>query len=467
MSTKNPETPRSPETTTPEQELVALETQISWDRKKFETLLKDSTLKTWLEKIIKKESEPTISTFREWYKVNESNRHLSIESWTRHAVKQCPALVTFICWDLGLPYEELAARGMKNTKFSQLTFEQKMNFMSFNDTIRYYNWDISRVSPKDFIKQCKSIMAERMKSITDRFNKKVNDNKNLIWLVDIEKILKNIYWLTDDESKKLKEYITLIQKHPEYVWWWETKQKLQLAWWSWWWSSFRGFLKRAVIIWGGIWWLSEIKSCSSLTPPETRVYGDHTEIEHFEEVFKCISLQADTKSNRREISEDWLWHFDESTWSRISRWAKWVWNRIIEGINVAQHRNLDLELKTQIWYIFDAKSVKCNVELKKWKAILHVKVKKPEIKIISEDAKIYKSRREWINVDKFDDYDLKAVKILRKEALDEAKKPENIQKAKESLRKNIKERYQVNWIANSQMIIKAEDIQDVVIEEIG
>jgi hypothetical protein len=40
-------------------------------------------------------------------------------------------------------------------------------------------------------------------------------------------------------------------------------------------------------------------------------------------------------------------------------------------------------------------------------------------------------------MDKFDDFELRAVETLKKEAIDEAKKPENIQKAKESLRKDM------------------------------
>ena len=463
-----PETLRESEAPRTEQELRTLEAQVSWDYRKFETLLKNTTLKSWLDKIIKKESETTISTFWKWYKDNELSRHLFIESWTKRAINMHPDLAGFICWDLWLPYSETSY--ISGTKFNELTFEQKMWFISFQEALWYYSWDISGISSNDFINQCKALMNEHAKSMTGRFNAKLTSSQNFLqevtWLVELKKFLKKEYWLTDTECEKVEDYIELTNKHPEYVWWVSNEWIKPVE--AWWFFSpqFWSAVKRLIIAWLVIWWVNELKSCASLTPPETRVYGDSTEITNFKEVFRVMSAQVDTDSHRRQISEEWLWHFDERTGCRIAKWAKWVWNRIIEWINVAQHRNLDLELKTQIGYLFDFETAKCNVEVKNWRWIFHVKVKKPEVKIVSEEAKIYKSRRERINVNQFDDFDLRAVEILRKEALDKAKKPENIEKAKESLRNDILSVFKTTWYANSQMIILAEDVQDVVIEYI-
>lgn len=464
MTTKNPETLRSAELPETGQELRELKRDVSWDREKFDKLLKNSTLKSWLEKILKKEAESTISTFWERYKDNETRRHLFIESWTRRAINMHPDLAGFICWDLWLPYKETSY--ISGTKFNELTFEQKMWFISFQEALRYYNWDISRISSSDFINQCKTLTEEHVKSMTNRFNAKLTSSQNLFqevtWLVQLKKVLKKEYWLTDVECKKIEEYLELIQKHPEYVWWDEWIKYVEA--WAFARKEFFQVIKRLIIAWITIFWVSELKSCFSLTPPETRVYGDHSEITNFKEVFKIMSAQADITSHRRQINEEWLWHFDETTWCWITRWAKWVWNRLIDWVNAAQHRNLDLELKTQIGYIFDFETAKCNVEVKNWKWIFHVKVKKPEVKIVSEEAKIYRSRREWINVDQFDDFDLRAVEILRQEAIDEAKEPTNMKKAEQSLKKDILNVFKTTWFANSQMVILAEDVQDVIIE---
>jgi len=63
--------------------------------------------------------------------------------------------------------------------------------------------------------------------------------------------------------------------------------------------------------------------------------------------------------------------------------------------------------------------------------------KKPELKIISEKAQVLNSRREWINMDKFDDFELRCIEDLKKEAMEEANKPEEIKKAENSFKKNL------------------------------
>ncbi len=462
-----PETPKNPEISEPKQELWTLETQVTWDRRKFETLLKNSTLKSWLNKIFKKEAESTISTFWEWYKDNETYRHLSIESWTRRAINMHPDLAGFICWDLWLPYEELAVRGMKNTKFSQLTLEQKMWFISFQEALWYYNWDISRISSSDFIKQCKALAEEHIKSMTDRFNAKLTSSQNLIQevagVVDLEKVLKKEYWFTETECKKMSEYLELIQKHPEYVTWVSNLKVNKAAMSGWWWMLIWIWVWIAL----SIWWYFTYKYISGLfetDTPEVRVYWNRTEVKNFKKVFKAMSAQTETVSNMRHFEQEGFGHFDESTWWYIIWGAKWIWNRVIDVGNLVQKRELDLEVNTEIGYLFDFENVQCTAEIKDWKWYFYLKVKKPEVKIMNTEAKIHKSSREWINMDRFDDFELKCVETLKKEALEETSTPENIQKAKEYLREILLSHFQVSWFANHSMVIPAEDVQDVIVE---
>ena len=462
------ETLRESETPTTEEELDNLMLDVSRDREKFDNLLKNPTLKSWLDKIFAKEAEHAIQWFWKDYKKFEEKEHpIYIEWWTKRAIKAHPDLSAFICWDLWLPYKDIEV--LNGTKFNELTTEQKMGFISFHEAFWYYGYDLTWVNPRDFINQCKLLMNEHLKSVTDRFNSRLSLSQNFFqetaWIVNLEKVLKRDYWLTDAECKKMNEYLKILKDHPEYTTWVIDSPRVEKAMSKWWWMLLWIWIWMALSAW---WYFTfqYFKSLYKLDKPQTIVYWERTELYNFKEVFKAMSLQVEATSNRRRITEDWLWHFDETTGWFICRWSKWVWNRIIDWINAAQHRNLDLELHTTMWYIFDINSAKCDVKIKNWKWTLHVKVKRPEARIIGEEAKIHKSRRERINVNKFDDFDLKALDILRQEALTEAKKPENIEKAKESLRKNILGIFQSTWINNNEISIKAENIQDVVIEYI-
>lgn len=472
MSTKtprNPETPTNPEAPEPKQELETLETQVTWDRRKFEALLKNSTLKNWLDKILKKESASIISTFESQYKENE-NKWLSIESWTRLIAKTDPGLLWFVCWDLWLPYEELAVRWMKNTKFSQLTYEQKMNFISLYNTLRTYNFNISRVKPKDFINKYKSLAAGNLRIITEKFNKRVSDNENIVWLVDLKKVLKNQYWLTDAETKKVGEYVELVQKHPEYVWWFSEISKIQQAGWFPW-KSFFECVKWAIIVWGAVWWISQFKWCFSLQPTvqpaETKIYWDRTEITDFEETFKIMSAVSKTTSHERPIHEDGLGHID--LW-----WSVWVkplelgWNWFSDLVNMTWLENRDMVMKINCdnYYTFDFKWVRCFVEKQNWIRMVRLTwVKKPEVITNVTNVEILESHREKIiNLKKFDDFEIRAQETLRKEANEEAKKPEKIREAEESLGNQILRIFQSNWVKNSDVCVDWKDIQGITIE---
>lgn len=440
------------------------------DREKFDKLSTDSTLKKWLDKIVKKETKSMIDTFeKQYYESLDRNwvgylngklvypHERSVEAVTRLVVRQHPDLISFVCWDLWLPYEKIAIRNTKMTNFSQLTFEQKMSFMSLYNTIRFYGGQISKISSRDFINQYYTQYNAYFKIVADNFNRIIEPRK-ILWYADVENVVKNTYWLTSAEWKKFKEYIEIIQKHPEYVWW-DKEIKVQEAGAGWWWFV-AGFLSAVVLALGYM----SFKNIFRLQEPETRIYWKTTEIKNFSEVFKVLSLQAEASSNRREFEADAYGYFDEDTWAWIARAWKWFANRWIEAANLVQGRKLDLEVNTELAYLFDFKSAKCNVEVKNWKWIFHVKVKRPEIKVINVDAKIYKSKREWINMDKFDDFELEAVDTLKQEAIDKAKQPANIKKASDSLKNNILGIFKTTWFANSNMVVKAEDVQDVIIE---
>lgn len=445
----NPETPKNPETPEPKEELGALETQVIWDREKFESLLKNQTLKNWMEKILEKWLESKINNFE---KNHNKYTHESVDYYTAGMIKWHPELISFIAWELNLPIRTNWSKYQR--MFSSLSFQQKLSFMALMDVSWDYKGDLyKKAKTSDIIDKYWKYIDKYSKEATDNFNWEINKNKNIIWLVKLEKVLKNTYGLTDSEYKKINEYFEIIQKHPEYVWW---KIKPQEAWSNW-------FLY--LIIWGlcVLLWVTYFKHVWSIKPPETRVYWNDTRIENFREVFKLMTLEANSYSDRKVFEKEAFGHFDESTWWFIISWWKKILNKTIDAVNTVQRRKLDIEVNTEIGYIFDFETAECKAEIKNWKCTIHLKVKSPEVKITNTEVKIHKSNRERVNMDRFDDFEVKAVESLKKEAIDRASKPEHIQKAINSLGKNILTLYRTNWIANSNMIVLGKDVETVVI----
>lgn len=440
-----PETLKTPETPEAKQELKTLKLNVSKDYEKFENLSKSPVLKKWMEKIMKKALE---------WEMNFNSRK-SVDEYTSIMIEKHPELISFIVWELNLPVKTW--KSGNRVQFSQLSFEQKMKFKAL---VKVY-WDnenrYGNINSKKIIDEYRKYMDEFTKKATDSFNKEIDKNKNIVWLVDLEKVLKNTYGLTDSEYKKMKEYLEIIQKHPEYVWW---KMKPQEAWNAVWYLLVAWL---SLLLW--VIWTLYIQNVWRMKPTETRIYGDHTELVDFKKVFQVMSAYAKTDSKVRDFEEDGIGEFDETTWTRIEKTGKTVWNVFIDAANTVQRRKLSLQVKTEIWYFFDTETATCSVERKNWKWIFHVKLKKkPDLKFINVEPQILDSRREWINMSKFDDFELKCINTLKDEAMEEAKKPEEIKKAENSFKNNLLSIFKSTWYASSWMVIDAKDVQDVIIE---
>lgn len=463
----NPETPKSPEIPGTKYELKTLKTDVSWDYKKFETLSKNSSLKSWLSKILKKESSGIISAFEKDFRKQEQN-WITIESIGRLICNYHPDLIGFYRWDLWLPYEDFQTpqnqHKMKNTKFSQLTYEQKMKFMPLYNLLRSYGFNaskISKISSKDIIDKYNNYARVNQKIITDHFNQTVKSNEIAFWYVNLENVLKKNYWLTDTECKKMKEYIELIQKHPEYVWWKFKKQVEQAG--SGLWYLIAYLIGAAtMILWyyayQWIFWLKQTEQVAS--------WGT-VELANFEECFEILAAKAEYVI-KDESGDDGVVNYKEDAlkfnegWPRLLKLGK----KWIEGVvNYFEWRSIDMKAKFNVWYKFDAKSAKCSVEKKNWKWIFRVKIKKPTLAIIDEEVEVVRSKREKIvNLNKFDNFELKALEDLRKKTLRKANTEENMRKSKESLRKSMLNVFRTTGFASSWIVIDGKDVQDVVIE---
>ena len=435
------------------------------DKEKFEKLSKDRALNRWLNKILAKWLSDRINIFNQNY---NKYTHKKVEDFTFDRVKARPDLTTFICWELWLPintkYVPIIEIG--NTKsesdkwsFSLLPLEQKLKFMALYETKDYFWNNFAKVWASEIINRYHVYMKSFIDEATKNFNKNISDKK-FLGFVNLKNILKDEYGLTDTEYEKMEEYLKLIQQHPEYVWW---DMKPMQSW-----------AKERIIIWLTLALLAAIgyiyiEKTFRLKEPETRIYGESTEIKNFKEVFKIMSLETELTSNTRVIEWDPLGYYDEETWCEVIRTIKKGSNIVRKIINDSgiESRRLELQVDTEIAHIFDFETAKWNVELKNWKWTIHVEVWEPELKIIDTDVQIFNSKRELINLDRFDDFDIQAVETLKQEALDKANTPEVLEKAIRSLGKNILTLYHINWIATSDFCIKGDDIETVIVECAG
>lgn len=450
-----PETLRESEAPRTEQELRTLETQVSWDYRKFETLSKSPILKKWMEKIMEKWLDSKIQAF-----IETSNWKVDYYIWTM--IEKHPELVSFIRWELNLPVK--IWESSDKVKFSQLSFEQKLSFMAL---VEFY-WDnvpaYKNMKTSKIIEGYRKYMEKFSNQVTEHFNRTMENNKDFLWLwfVNIEKVLKKEYWLTETESKKMKEYIELIQKHPEYVkqitWWYEIKPQLASA--SWW--LIFAFIV-GVIVWAvGYAYFSNMVR---VVPTETRVYGDHTEITEFEETFKIMSAVATTDSTERPFNENGCNHIE--VWFFLLKPFEWGTNLLADFVNRTgvENRNMVMKINCKNYYTFDFEWVRCFVEKKNWKRMVRLTwVKKPEVITNVTDVEILESHRELINLTKFDDFDINAQETLRKEANDTAMLPENVKEAENSLKSQILSVFKKLWCHNSEVDVEWKDITGIIIE---
>ena len=368
--------------------------------------------------------------------------------YTARMVKHHPELISFIAWELRLPIKTDKSR--VEYDFSALSFEQKLSFMALYETECDFWSNLKKAETKQIMNKYYDYMKQFWEEAANKLNEEA-DKKKILGFVNLEKILKKEYWLTDAEYKKMKEYIKLIQKHPEYVWW-ELKHKLDIK------AADISVLVAAIIafvIGIAVWAVVPREKLKFRGDPEVKTYGEWWEIYNFKDVFKLITQEAEFHENWwMEVSMcqiDWNDNF-------LLGWGKRL-------VNYFETKKIHLNVEWKLAVVFDAEKAKCNVEIKKWKWILHVKVGKPEIIISQSKGEVDYSKVEWIHLSDFNNTELQQEERLKLQAIQRAQNDPNFQKAAErQLREQLLKIFKTTWIANSKMVVKGEDIQDVVIE---
>ncbi len=196
----SPEISENSESLNTKQKLIELKLYIWKDYKKFENLSKDSRLKNWINKIFNKSFQLAFP--------EECKHFEKINIWwtIQKILKKYPNIRQEIIWDLWLSLQEV--------KFSKLSNKQKINFLSLYQSVSTKDWKFkSDISPNNIISDVNNNNINNLEEINKQF--KYLNIKNLLLL---KKTLQDDFWLSSEEYEKVKEYLEIIKKHPEYTW---------------------------------------------------------------------------------------------------------------------------------------------------------------------------------------------------------------------------------------------------------
>ena len=405
MPTKNLETLGSVETPEISQELWTLETKISWDYEKFRKLSANPETKKWLNKIF-------LKTFKDaWYWELYKKVEITYKNvWENlgKLISAHPKLWFYVSQTLNLPLS-------KEVKFSDLTVEQKINYtLLITSMIPWQEW--KRRPKRDVfeIVTDKTVADEINALIVKAYNKMNNNFKNKNWsnFLFLEKTLKTDFWLTDTESKKVVEYIKMVNSHPSYIWMPEYTK-------AWWWKWIIFFLW--LVLWA-VWmyWVMNIWKPN----PDKNYVTWKTEIGNPEDILRILTQKAPFKTSGKSEMSFYTKEDDDNLLVSVGK----------DVVNFFETKELNMEMSWELWLQYDMhKNSKMTIDHATGEVI--IEVGEPDVVILNYEAHIRKKRNEIIPHDAFNDEELKLEKQLQEQAIDELKsdrtKMESMERATE------------------------------------
>ena len=375
------------------------------DYEKFQILSKNLELKKWLNKLYNVSCERVF--WEEWKKFESVN----VSRKLNDVLKKYPDLWLKITWDLNLPLWE--------NKFSSLTIQQKLNYTILHEAVYWDNIFYKKVpSSKD--------IYERIGYISRKYNDKINKsfkNKNITNFLQLEKTLKEDFNLTPSESWKVKEYLELIKKHPEFV-----NDYQILSWiWSWWW------MLMWMVVWLLLWalWMYYIDNIWKINPETTKDVWE-TVIEEPKAILYLLT-QKISFSTSGSIKKKMFTETDNPNWI-IEMWK----NLLKRGINLFETKELDMEMVWDLALKYDLDGSSLSVNHSTWEAVL--RVKQPDIILIDSNAKITYSNGEVVELEAFRNAEMELEDNLKKKAIEEVKNnPRFYETAKQQTEEDLKE----------------------------
>jgi len=165
-----------------------------WLKSQFESYVNDPEINSWIEKVLNSLVKKTLyENFKNFETMNISNELHSI-------LEKYPNLLLEISWTLWLPISE--------KRFSNLSTVQKIKFYELYEAIHSSNYQTAN----SIIKKIESIDRNIEVKLFEEFAKQYAKG-----LDNFKDTFKN-FWLTEWETKRVAEYFSFLDRHPE-LWW--------------------------------------------------------------------------------------------------------------------------------------------------------------------------------------------------------------------------------------------------------
>lgn len=354
------------------------------DYKNFEVLSKNQTLKKWLEKIYNNICSVTFSEERKQFET------LNVWWTIQEILNKYPDLAIYISWDLWL--------SLKEQKFSKLSTKQKFNFTALYEAVNWNGlFDKKEPSSSNIYDRVKRNITSNTEKINNKFKR-----KNVSNFLQLEKTLQEDFWLTINESKKVKEYLEIIKKHPEFVW----NMKVIEAWNTGWYIVVAVL---ALALWAL--WMHYIDNLWRIDPETAKEVWDVV-IEEPEAILWLLTQKfgftVDGSIEKKLFTES-----EENT---LIEWWK---NLIKRGINLFETKELTMEMVWDLALKYDLDWSSLSVNHTTWEVVL--KVKKPDIIVVDSKAQITNSNGEVFEMQAFRNAEMELEDNLKKKAIQEAK----------------------------------------------
>ena len=401
------------------------------DYKNFEVLSKNQTLKKWLEKIYNNICSVTFSEERKQFET------LNVWWTIQEILNKYPDLAIYISWDLWL--------SLKEQKFSKLSTKQKFNFTALYEAVNWNGlFDKKEPSSSNIYDRVKRNITSNTEKINNKFKR-----KNVSNFLQLEKTLQEDFWLTINESKKVKEYLEIIKKHPEFVW----NMKIIEAWNTWWYIVVAVL---ALALWAL--WMHYIDNLWRIDPETAKEVWDVV-IEEPEAILWLLTQKFGFTvggSIEKKL-------FTESEENTLIEWWK---NLIKRGINLFETKELTMEMVWDLALKYDLDWSSLSVNHTTWEVVL--KVKKPDIIVVDSKAQITNSNGEVFEMQAFRNAVMELEDNLKKKAIQEAKNnPKFYEVAKQQTEHDLEELFKEihpYWIDVTSVRVEYIDSLEVSVD---
>lgn len=404
-------------------EILWLKESVKKDADKFNSLSKSPEVKRWLSKILDKIASNKFS--EKWKKFDTMN----ISSYMDNLCKQYPSLL--------LLKQHLWLSNVWN--FSTLTTKSKLSFMALYEATQ------TKSSYESVMKKYK----QNIISYTNSMNR-VFKWEHISNFFVLETTLSKDFWLSQTETKKVSEYLQIIQKHPSYVWLPEYQEAKTPRWYI-----------IVAILWVAFWalWMYTIEHAWW---PDLLIIKDWDySITDAKEIMQILWYEwtfKETKSIEIPV-------FDENSGSWIVWWAlrwiwadglgtlidntmnslKWLWNKFVS-------KEMVLSLAGKVKMSFDIeKNSTLNFTVKDGVADVELLLPEPDIIVVDDKLSWERSSFEIIHFQEFETWTEEArqeiVKSIKENAKNDPQFYSNGVKSMENmLRKVIETMYVPVWV---------------------